>query len=494
MKRWRYQEIYFVHADSGIRSTVRKLRQLGIPDKQERLPFLYLGRDYFKCLRWEEALGRGWQRIRYGQLFQDIASEHQDAYLDWTARAGEKRDKLIWWSSRLAEKNTLLDSFYHQICYLMIASHFLNEQGSILIVAESDALLNQISSKVQANRKAVRLDSRSMFLRRLTLAGRILRSWAAYGARCLAAWRAARATRTKGASVPPIASGPTVVIHTWIDESYFAATGAPSDRYFTVLPDELTKRGFRVFVLPYLANISRSRREAFAWFRACDGRYIIPADFYGITDYIWSALKTIAQVRLAREVPLFQGIDLKLLAKEFCAKQLCDASLADFIAYYTLVRRWEKLGFRIDLFVDTFENMACEKPIVMAFREFMPETVTCGYVHYLVVADLELSIYTTSLETASGAPHPDVIVCSSPYTARSLSTQCGFPAKKIRVGPSLRYLHLAEVQDVEAVEPNSVLVILSLVGAASAELLEKLLQAFGQDEGFRFWIKPHPMM
>jgi surface carbohydrate biosynthesis protein (TIGR04326 family) len=136
--------------------------------------------------------------------------------------------------------------------------------------------------------------------------------------------------------------------------------------------------------------------------------------------------------------------------------------------------------------------MLGEKPPVMALRRWMPDVLTVGFQHYAGQHPLMLCLFTTP-EEAAFAPHPDVIVCNSPLTAAQL-VEAGFPPRKLRVGPSLRFLDSVPAEVERTPEPESVLVVLAMDPMASRELLSKLLAAFPEDEGIRFWVKPHPMM
>ena len=70
----------------------------------------------------------------------------------------------------------------------------------------------------------------------------------------------------------------------------------------------------------------------------------------------------------------------------------------------------------------------------------------------------------------------------------------GFPVEKLRVGPSLRYLHLMRLPEGTRGQNHNVLVILPLYAIVATQMIHKLLDAFPADEGIRFLLKIHPMM
>lgn len=309
------------------------------------------------------------------------------------------------------------------------------------------------------------------------------------GARAI---RDARQTRSGEAAVPEGPGQRRVLIRTYIDETYFGADGTARDRYFPGLADALRQDGYEVITVPWLTQPRRSRREAFAWFRRHPGQYLIPEDFYSLGDYLWATSVIVAQARLASGPHVFEGLDVTPLVRDACRQQSTEAGLTRSALYYRLVEKWARLGLKFDVFIDTFENMLGEKPPVMALRRWVPDVLTVGFQHYAGQHPLVLCLFTTP-EEAAFAPHPDIIVCNLPLTAARL-VDAGFPRRKLRVGPPLRFLYSMPAEVERTAEAGRVLVVLAMDPMAAKELLSKLLAAFPEDESIRFWVKPHPMM
>lgn len=485
--------VYLYSALATPRFLLRRLTNDGVTAAGQPIRWLFLGRDYRRLMEWESALGPAFERIDYAEPLQALAMEWRQPYLDWIARMGAQNDSLGWWTSRIAERNTLLDSLYHAICYLNIGlTYALQAGGPLVIIAEKAAVLRTIAEYPGLAGRTRYVRSLRTSLHSLAWVLRLAYRWARYfvdGARAL---RDARVTGRGPMGGPHATSKPRVVIHTCIDESYFGADGTPCDRYFPGLADELRRRGYEVVTLPWLSQIRRSRRQAFEWFRRHPGEYLIPEDFYSFTDYVWAASVVLRQVRLPRGRQVLQGLDVTPLVREARLSQSADPTVATFVRYYRLIKRWATLGLKVDIFIDMFENMSTEKAQVLAFQKWMPEVMTVGFQHYIALPPLMLCLFSNTEESAF-APHPKVIVCNSPATVKQL-IEAGFPARKLRIGPSLRYLHLADPEHVRVREGNTVLILVPLELNAARELLIKLLKAFPVGEGIRFWIKPHPMM
>ena len=321
---------------------------------------------------------------------------------------------------------------------------------------------------------------------------RMVLVWAWYFLRAVMEMRDARKTRRDGRTVPLRSDKLRVLVHACIDESYFAEDGSAQDRYLTVLPQALRQKGYDVVIMPWLCNVSRSRRDAFAWFRQWPERYLIPEDYYSLWDYIWAAWIVISQAWFPSGKQVYQGIDVTLLVAEARRQGAADTGIALFVRYARLIRKLKAIGFKLDIFVDKFENMVTEKPQVIALRTYMPEVITVGFQHYVAPYPLQLHMFTTP-EEAVEAPHPDVIVCNSQFCV-DLFAKEGFPGHKLRVGPSLRYLHLMDNHTNQGGIDNHVLVILPLDTGVAGEMVYKLVEAFPSDEGVRFLLKVHPAM
>ena len=482
--------IYLCHAAISPKRMNRKLAvELG---KERSIPaqWLFLGRNYSCFKEWNETLGHDWQNVKYSELLQTLALAWRKPYLDWLTEIGKQNDNLIWWSSSIAERNTYGDSLYHSICYLRIGLDFLlKKHPPLLVVVESKAVLCFL-----AGHPALQGHMR-VFHSHVSILKEVLKwpaSWTFYFLDGIKAILDACITRRTRSSMLPPTEKPRVVIHSCMDDSYFGDAGIAHDRYFGSLAEKLREHGYDVITMPWLYNLKRSRRKAFAWFRQHPGQYLIPEDFYSLLDYVWAAGIVMQQVFLLSGCRIFQGMDITLLVREARWQQSRRVEAAKFVLYYRLIKKLASRKLKLAFYIDTFENMICEKPSSMGFHRFMPGTTTVGFQHYIESYPLMLCLLTTP-EEAEFAPHPDVIVCNSQHMLTRMA-QMGFPQHKLRVGPSLRYRHLIEELVSPAAERSKVLVILPLGEDNIAEMMGSLRQSFPDTEDISFWLKPHPML
>jgi hypothetical protein len=482
--------IYLCHAAISPKRIYSKLAVELAKERSAPVQWLFLGRNYLRFKDWKETLGPGWQNLRYSKQLQSLALKWRKPYLDWLTELGKQNNTLTWWSSSISERNTYGDSLYHSICYLRIGLDFLAKKNPpLLLVIESRAILCTLVNHPDL-RGSVRV-----FHSHMSLLKEVLKwpaSWAFYFLDGLRAILDACSPRRGRAPIPPLTEKPRVLIHSCMDDSYFGDDGTAHDRYFGSLASELRLRGYDVITIPWLFNLKRSRRKAFAWFRIHPHQYLIPEDFYSLLDYAWAAGVVMRQMFLLSGHLSFQDMDITPLVREARWRQSRRIGAAKFMLYYRLIEKLAQRGMKLDFFIDTFENMITEKPQVMGFRRFMPEVTTVGFQHYGESLPLMLCLFTTP-EEAAFAPHPDVIVCNSPHMSTRME-QMGFPRHKLRVGPSLRYRHLMGEFSSLAAEPNKIMVILPMGVDNIAEMMDSLRQSFPDPEDIEFWLKAHPML
>lgn len=483
--------IYLTRASASPVRTARWLRARMGPIRAKEARWIYLGRDGGRMAGWQAALGESTTRIGYGEELQALAWRWRIPYLEWLAQRAAERPGLDWWSSRLAERNTLLETLFHAICYLQIGLEHARDAPDVLVVGESRHVLRSIA-------RLPKLQSEIQWCPVWTSVPDELREACEFAARWThyaleSAFELWDAWVTRPRKLPRYFRGQQkrVVIHTCLDDSYFDPAHPGRDRYYTVLPSELRARGYEVVIIPWLYNLRRSRRQAFFWFRERGGQYLLPEDHYSPADYLWAGCRLLRLAWRTRKHYHFEDLDISELLRAERWKQIRDVGIARFIQYYRLIEKLRARKVDFDIFIDTFENMMSEKPQVLAMRKWMPWVTTVGFQYIASLPPLWLNCFTTPQEAAI-APHPDIIACNSAHTRKQL-LDAGFPSARLRIGASLRCLYLLAPRAKRCPEPNTVLVVLPIDALASRTLLDKVRQAFPAPEGISIWLKQHPM-
>ncbi len=454
--------------------------------------WLFLGRRYSDALAWEAALGEGFERVPSGAALQQVAGALRGPFVDWVVGLRDQSPGgLRWWASRLAERNTYVSPLFRHLCLVRLALDALAGQDApTLIVSDNRAVLRTIAAHAAGGGPVTGPRWFPEVIEKVRWGVRFCSVWALHLLRSV---RDLLDARTTGRPVTPFTrAGVTrVLMHCCIDEAALRQYGGSSDRYFTVLPEHLRARGCDVVVVPWLENVTRSRRAAFTTLRNSPTPCLLPEDYYRLRDYVWAAGIVIGQLWLVPSTQVVGGIRVDHLMRDAARVAAGDTGLTRFIRYTRLIAALKARRIEFDIFLDKFENMVTEKPQVLALRHHMPSVTTVGFQHYLAPYPLQLHMFTTEAEHAV-APHPDVIVCNSAFAA-DLFAREGFAGAEFRIGPSLRYLHL---QALSRTEPpaNTILVMVPLDTGTAAEVMDKVFKAFGHRVTLRVLLKTHPMM
>ena len=471
--------------------------------------WMYLGRSYSRLLQWESSLPAHVSRLAIGERLQEIAWNLRRPFLELIAEWGKKYNSLDWWVSRLSERNTTISPLFLNCCYLQLVSEILDkQQGNLCIVAESLALLESVEVIARAQGYEVHwVEFRSEWKhfvssRRLR---RVVRGLRYYGRDVPRFWwsflrwgkehlEAAHRTRHLGRPLPSNANRPRVLLHTFIDETRFGPDGQFKERYWGRLPSWLSQHGYDVVFIPFLLNIQRSVEEALAELRQSNAQFLIPEDYYQLSDYL-RAIPTGIRQFFMLQGPVFLGLlDITRLVAEEKAQQAVVSHTPRCRMYYELAHRLADANFRVDYVLHTFENHIWEKALILGFRRFLPRTKIVGFQH-TAFFPFYLCNFIPQGEVDI-APLADRIVCNGPFFEEILVAE-GLPPERVAVGCALRYehLHTLSTDSVQAAgTENTILITLSLEPDAVDELIYKVLCAFKDAPELSVWIKPHPMM
>ena len=463
--------------------------------------WIYFGKDYLKLLECERCLSE-LGRIPASRFVQEAAWKIRQPYVDWISDLGRPYgDSLQWWTSRLAEKNTMGSDLFLNFCQLDAAEDIAQSQDAPLLIVVEDWALGLA---IRGNLRQKGLDCEIVGSKTLWKAKGWLREaqaflliWFKGLAHLLIQLHAARSTQRFRKALPSDSGKPRILIHTCADEACLGKDGAVRDRYFTKLPRWFREQGYDVVTVVWPSYFRRPLREVFRWFRSRTEAFLIPEDYFCLRDYPKAVLTVLSQFFVGGGAGSFHGRSVGPLLATERLRQASAASMVRFHLYAKMVERLKAQNFRIDGYVDMFENMGVEKPVARALHEHYPRTVVVGMQH--VPFDPFLMLYTVGRRVVaeSRSVFPDRIVCCG-ERFREILAENGFPREILRDGVALRYLYL---QDLQA-EPvgdeardgthDTVLVVLPIELEAAAEIVSKVRKAL---DGLpvKGAVRPHPM-
>lgn len=467
-----------------------------------QMPWVYFGASYFELSLWRQRLGRT-NQIDAGALLADAADRLRPSHLEWLSRERLRAgDGIEWWLNWLQSRNTMASTFFPDICAISaIESLLRGRSGSLVIICSDRDLIDALAVNLASRQVAASIVHGTNRVGLIGLCLNLARAGMGWMRTMLESARlhlAARRSRKadRALSSPPPREGRTLLIRSCIDRLTVDGDGRLVERYFTELPGRLEAEGHHVTILPWLYNFSGPLAEAYAAFRRLrNPGCLIIEDYIRLADYFRAALVLLKGVAALGRVANHDGIDIRHLIRREQWLLLRSAELIRHIAVGYGLGRWLGQGGHCDVWVDMFENMPPERPVVAAFRHHAPGTLLIGYIHTLT-SKAFLGYHFDASEWSSPWL-PDRIVVNGPLAAEMHRSQ-GVPADRLRTGPALR---LAAQMDnhlpVSAVpaERCNILVVLPMTADSAAELAALVHESLAQIDNprLRILVKKHPM-
>lgn len=470
--------------------------QRHVSNNETEFPWLFFGENYVRLLECEGILGKQ-NRLSISTQLRDTAWNLRIPYLEWLDQITEHhKDDPAWWYSMVAEKNTTSSDFFQNLCYLSIVTDLYRE-GRLpnTIVIDSLPLLlalNRHLKKLGCDVKVFggTLLQRGIFL--VTEWTRFLASWVYKLTIILRRLHAARVTRHLASDLSPDLGRPRALMFFWVNDADMGKNGVLRNAYFTQLPEFLQSSGYDVVNIARPQKTQQSLHSVFSWLRK-QGNVLIPEDFMTWRDIFIGARLLLRMYRIPKQVDDFLGIDVRDLLMKERIRQASNVMFIQFLAYGSMIAQLKVRGFRIDAYLFPFENMALEKPIVVALHEHYPQVRSIGFQHTTVTPFMLKFSAWTSCFTSGNNYLPDEIVCNGFGYRKGLELS-GFPSDRLTIGPALRYLYLwreAQKHAEKSIEPSLVLVTLPLSFPLAIEILHKALE-LSQGGAIPIAIKPHP--
>ena len=401
----------------------------------------YLGRDIEAAAAWTARFG-GAEPLDVSERFRALTHAHRRDFLDWIAELGAgESDVLRWYTSRISEQNPLVEKMYQRCCLHLTGMAIAAEatEPLTLVCEDPDVFRSLREALPQARTQWPFVPSpafaESGYEQARFVAKAVLHLRRAWRDRVLAR-RTRAAAPTMGAPLFAPREGGTgkrILIHACLDPSLLT-TGY--DRYFTALPNRLRALGHTVVILPWIYLDGGKRELFYEWFAAHAEQFVLSDAYYTLGDYLWSLWQVWRLGGSPARAGRFLGHPAHHWLRRSRLRQGNDVTLAHFFRYYLLAGHLHRAGARYDVFVDTFENMVAEKPMVLGLRREAPEVRTIGYQHWASPAPLMLCNFVSRNDRRN--PLPDRIVAYSAFTQEILEAE-GYPADRVVAGPSLRY-------------------------------------------------------
>ena len=454
-------------------------------------PWVYLGQDYLVLHRWEERLSGARQSLSMD--IRRAAECLRPDFLGWIERQREENnDSLHWWMSHLAGRNNMVSMLFLYICQIEALQKWLRQHNDdfpeLLVICEDGFLLQAVVQNLASDSKIRKVYGSHLGILR-DWGYWILRigyCWLREPIRCWRHWQAARKTR----ATPPVQpNGSVVLMHQCLDDKAFRDSGRLVDRYFTVLPEWIEKKGYTVVRLPWMASVNLPIDRVYKHLRRHHS--IIIEDYLSLRDYFDAFRNHLVSIEALSGKIKFPGLRIAPLVLRERLQQVACVSAVRFWLYQPALARWCREITSL-LLIDTFEGMFPAHVQIKTLRERVSCFTAVGYYHVLISRGF-LGYHFPDTEWQSSVM-PDELITNGEL-GRIVLIRQGVPAKRLVAGPALRQQFNGQMQ--KAGKREALLILLALDQECCVETMVKLnyhAEWIRNELHIPVKVKTHPMM
>jgi len=469
--------------------------------------WLYLGErvdTLESCEGW--FAGRGIRR-EFGHELQETARTTKEAYIEYMGALSQRLDSVQWWLGSPAEKNPYVSKIYVRLCRILTVTRLLKAAGETSVVVTDEPSVKRILAEflisqgvpvmVAKDPPATVVSERfatilSWFIRRIWF---ILH----HGFRLIIARLLGGRLSVAGKGAQPDPRQGMVLLHGWVDERSFDATGRFRNINLGNLVQYLEDRGWSCRLVPMiLPDVSyASTLRALLRSRTAS---LVPHAWLTLSDLCRALVVDLAVAGEQRQWPRFEGVDMGPLIEADIRQDWKVARVPTHFLNTLLVHRWRKHHVPVAGFAYSYENHSWERAFGLGFRQAYPEARLVGY-QDANVPDLCLNFFISESERDHHS-FPDAVVTNGGYSFDVL-LRSGYPKERLRRGGALRFessVRLAyhppgPIGSKRNTAPirRQVLVAAPYSQELAAELIWKAIHALGPEQDLRVVIKCHPV-
>ena len=457
--------------------------------RNSKAPWIYFGGSYLNMKKYENKLSG--KRINLQDGIHNSAVSQKKLFLEWVENQRKKNeDSIYWWMTQIAGRNNAQSNFFLSLCQFFAIKNYLEKntnENEINIICEDIFLLKFLSQNFRDKFtvKTPNLINFFWFYNIILLVIRGILNQTKTILRLVLHYVCAKITKPKKLSKP---TENVYLFHHCLDEKIYFQENTLTCKYFTILPNWLKKKGFKVFGLPWFFN-NKASIDSYKKLRNSD--CFIPEDWINFFDYFTAFSNSIKSIKTLNNKIIFPGVKIDQLILREKILQLSEPSIF-FWRYIPAFKKWSEKLKSITIY-DQYENMMFEHPLRYIAKKLPIKSTSVGFYHSLV--SKEFMPYHYLNDEWKSQMKPDYIACIGSFSKNLLLKQ-GVPEKKIILGAALRQSNSLD-KEIEKKPSRQILILLSLITEASAEILLKIhsINSFLVNElKLKIKVKAHPMM
>ena len=322
-----------------------------------------------------------------------------------------KEDNIHWVVSNIASRNKYHSPLFIRCCQLLLIKKLIEEKNIEQIILSDSALAGVLKKYYSNKHNSILITCSENFKEKVK---RVLAPFATFtkafyifSLRIIGRSKSARVKISQNSHITLL---DTFVINSEVEEEGSIHNGEYKDRYYPGILNALTEEEKKnTLFLPTIIGF-KNPINAFKIIRSSKSSFLIRDDFLHISDYFFSLLHPFNVLKLRFSRTLFSGFDIKPLIKQETYYKCCNHNCLEGLLNYRFAYRLAKVGVKVRLMVEWYENQPLDKGAIVGFHHFYPNTKIVGYQGYIISRLLHHYVYPINSELRSNAVPDNVAV------------------------------------------------------------------------------------
>lgn len=434
----------------------------------------------------------GVNTVDIAELNQEEIAAFEKEYLNTVARLSSAHHSVEWWANALSEKNEHVSEHYRNCSlffrFVKTIERYTGAEMRLIVICRGplrlqiseycrqkgipfSSLDNGLATEtVNLSRKLYLFVARIYVLVAIVLRKVLLSSALGYRIRKI------------------ISANSYYVIRTWVDDRFSENSNSRFLPFFGNLPEHAIRKGYKLLIL---AGIMGNYRELIWKIRNFKSYPVLPEEYFvGYADLFRVIHSLFVQRPRLREMVLFNGLDMTVLYEEELNKGFLNPEYLKNILRYFMARRFaERVNF--SHYIQTFENYAWEKMMLLGIQHAGKGGITLGFQHAFISRN-SFKYFPGEAEQEL-TPLPDRIITRGEITRDIMIKYGHYNPVIVKTGCALRQEYLRDAAPTVHRKQNKIMVPFTMVARESGLILNFLIESGLPASGVTVVIRCHPM-
>lgn len=435
---------------------------------------------------------KGMSEIRVEEIDDEVRKVYEIEYINGIAELSSAYSSIEWWANSVSEKNEHVSSHYKHLCLydnlIKTLKKYVDININVFIVCNNE-IFEQL--KVFCYHNGIKISSleKIIILWMKMVYGKIYRLLKiVYVLSQIFMRKICIPNELKLRIKEEINNvNNCYAIRTWIDKRFLVDDEVYRDAYFGRLPEYLIKNKYEVIIL---AGIINNYKKVLKKIKNTKNILFIPVEFFFRYSDFYRLLVHVffRRINIQRKV-LFNDLDVSILYQREMASGCFNAAYLRNVFSYIVARRFAEL-VKFKAYIQTFENYAWEKLMILGIREIRPEVKIFAFQHAFISKNSFK--YFHGIREKGVIPLPDKIITMGKVTKEMLERFGNYNSNILSVGCALRQEYIDAQKPFKKRRFNKVVVPLTMVKRESVLIMNFLYDSGIPQTDIKVVIRCHP--